>query len=46
MKAVITDKELLARVAEGGHRKSDEYSVERVANYFLSDFKQVRAQPA
>ena len=46
MKAVIADKELLARVAEGGHRKSDEYSVERVANYFLSDFKQVRAQPA
>jgi glycosyltransferase involved in cell wall biosynthesis len=46
MKALIANEELLMRVAEGGHRKSGEYSVERVADYFLSDFERVRAEPA
>jgi glycosyltransferase involved in cell wall biosynthesis len=46
METVIGDGELLSRVAEAGHRKSIEYSPERVADLFLSDFKQVQAQPA
>ena len=46
METVIGDEELLSRVAEAGHRKSIEYSPERVADLFLSDFKQVQTQPA
>src|SRR5207244_1683402 len=44
MTATLADEELLARVADGGHRKSAEYSVERVADYFLSDFEKVRTR--
>ena len=36
---VIVDETLLARVGESGHRKSTEYSLPRVADQFLSDFK-------
>ena len=46
METVIGDEELLSRVAEAGHRKSIEYSPERVADLFLSDFKHVQTQPA
>src|SRR6202171_6516006 len=35
---VIADEMLLARVAESGHAKTAEYSVERVASQFLDDF--------
>ncbi len=46
MGTVIGDEELLSRVAEAGYRKSIEYSPERVADLFLTDFKQVQTQPA
>ena len=46
METVIGDEELLSQVAEAGYRKSIEYSPERVADLFLSDFKQVQTQPA
>ena len=46
METVIGDEELLSRMAEAGHRKSIEYSPERVADLFLSDFKQVQTQLA
>jgi glycosyltransferase involved in cell wall biosynthesis len=46
MEAVIGDEALLSSVAEAGHRKSIEYSPERVADQFLFDFKQVQARPA
>jgi len=46
METVIGDEELLSHVAEAGYRKSIEYSPERVADLFLSDFKQVQTQPA
>jgi len=39
METVIGDEELLSQVAEAGYRKSIEYSPERVADLFLSDFK-------
>jgi len=46
METVIGDEELLSQVAEAGYRKSIEYSPERVADLFLSDFKQVQTQLA
>jgi hypothetical protein len=46
METVIGDEELLSRVAEAGHRTSIEYSPERVADLFLSDFKHLQTQPA
>jgi len=46
VETVIGDEELLSYVAEAGYRKSIEYSPERVADLFLSDFKQVQTQPA
>lgn len=39
--SAIVDPTLLARVAEAGHRKSAEYSPERVARKFLDDFESV-----
>jgi glycosyltransferase involved in cell wall biosynthesis len=42
LETAIADQPLLARVAETGHRKSAEFSVERVADQFLSDFGRVR----
>jgi glycosyltransferase involved in cell wall biosynthesis len=38
---LIVDQTLLARVAEAGYHKSAEYSVERVAGQFLTDFESV-----
>jgi hypothetical protein len=34
----IGDETLLARIAEAGYRKSEEYSLPRVADQFLNDF--------
>lgn len=42
MKTGIADEALLRRVAETGHRKSAEYTPERVAEIFLADFKQLQ----
>jgi len=44
LEAAVVDDALLARVAEAGHRKSAEYSVERVAEQFLADFERVGTQ--
>lgn len=41
---VLSDEQSLARVAQSGHRKSAEYSVERVADRFLSDFEEVQKE--
>jgi glycosyltransferase involved in cell wall biosynthesis len=41
---VLSDEQSLARVAQSGHRKSAEYSVERVADRFLSDFEEVQTE--
>ena len=38
LEAVVADEPLLGRVAEAGHRKSAEYSPERVADLFIADF--------
>jgi glycosyltransferase involved in cell wall biosynthesis len=43
MESVIGDDAVMARVAEGGHRKSAEYAPARVADLFLADFQ--RLQP-
>ena len=39
--SAIVDPTLLARVADAGHRRSAEYSPERVAGKFLDDFESV-----
>ena len=39
MQQLIVDQALLARVAGAGQRRSNEYSVERVADQFLADFE-------
>jgi glycosyltransferase involved in cell wall biosynthesis len=41
MEQAIADETLLARTAEAGYRKSAEYSLPRVADQFLDDFKLV-----
>jgi len=38
LERIVADETLLARVAEGGHRKSAEYSPNRVADLFIADF--------
>jgi glycosyltransferase involved in cell wall biosynthesis len=38
LESIVCDEALLNRVAEGGHRKSAEYSPERVADLFIADF--------
>jgi glycosyltransferase involved in cell wall biosynthesis len=41
MEQLVTDESLLGRVAEGGYRRSSDYSVARVADSFLKDFHSV-----
>ena len=41
MEQAIADETLLARMAEAGYRKSAEYSLPRVTDQFLDDFKLV-----
>jgi glycosyltransferase involved in cell wall biosynthesis len=38
LEGVVADETLLTRVAEGGYRKSAEYSPNRVADLFVADF--------
>jgi glycosyltransferase involved in cell wall biosynthesis len=38
METIVGDEALLARVAEAGRRKSEEYSLSRVADRFIADF--------
>jgi glycosyltransferase involved in cell wall biosynthesis len=38
---IINDEALLARVAEAGRRKSEEYSLSRVADRFIADFSSI-----
>jgi len=38
MEEVISNEALLARAAESGHHKSEEYSLPRVADLFIADF--------
>ncbi|HLW34093.1 MAG TPA: glycosyltransferase family 4 protein [Chthoniobacterales bacterium] len=38
VESIVADEALLIRVAEAGHRKSAEYSPERVADLFIADF--------
>jgi hypothetical protein len=39
MEQAMAGETLLARTAEAGYRKSAEYSLPRVADQFLDDFK-------
>jgi glycosyltransferase involved in cell wall biosynthesis len=38
MESVIRNEPLLSSVADAGHRKSEEYSLSRVADRFITDF--------
>jgi glycosyltransferase involved in cell wall biosynthesis len=46
LRSAVADPLRLARVAEAGHRKSEEFSLARVADRFLADFDLVRNDTA